>query len=243
MGLDIALGIMVFFGALRGWFRGFVLQAIHLGGLVGSVYAAAPIRDYARPHVVPYLTSVPAELLDRMLWWASAVVSYLAMVGVANLAVKLYRRRPYGEPEPNRADQFAGMLLAAGKSAVIAAFLVGALDKYALTWIKGVSWATEMTRSSTVLTWNEQYHPSVKIWEAAPVQHFVTHVQKMGIAGPSGKLGELPDIELQASQKAQAAQTASRPPRLDLPAHPPLDPDAPDFARRVDEELRKLDQP
>jgi len=236
MGLDIALGIMVFFGAIRGWFRGFVLQAIHLGGLVGSVYAAAPIRDYARPYVVPYLTSVPAELLDRMLWWASAVVSFLVIVGVGNLAVKIYRRRPYGEPEPNRADQFAGMLLAAGKSAVVAAFLVGALDKYALTWIKNTSWATDMTRASTVLTWHEQYHPSVKIWEAAPVQHFVAHVQKMGIAGPSGKVGELPDVELQASQ------TASRPPRLDLPGQLPLDPAAPDFARKVDEELRKIDQ-
>ena len=52
MGLDIALGIMVLLGAIRGWFRGFVLQAIRLGGLVGCVYAAGPIRDYARPHVV-----------------------------------------------------------------------------------------------------------------------------------------------------------------------------------------------
>jgi Colicin V production protein len=232
MGLDIALGIMVLLGAIRGWFRGFMLQAIRLSGVVGCVYAAGPIRDYVRPHVVPYLTSVPPAILDRMLWWSSAVVSYLTMVGLASLAVKLYRRRPYGEPEPNRADQFAGMLLAAGKSAVIAAFLVGALDKYALIWIKQVPWATEMTKSSTVLTWHDQYHPSEKIWDAAPVQNFVGYVQKMGIAGPPVTATEPPPV-----------QTASRPPRLDLPAHEPLDPSSPDFTKKFDEEFRKLDTP
>jgi Colicin V production protein len=238
MGLDIALGIMVFLGALRGWFRGFMLQAIRLSGLVGCVYAAGPIRDYARPYVVPYLASVPPAMLDRMLWWSSAVVSYLTMVGLATLAVKLYRRRPYGEPEPNRADQFAGMLLAAGKSAVIAAFLIGALDKYALTWIKQVPWATELTKASTVLTWHERYHPSDKIWEAAPVQHFVGYVQKMGVAGPSGTTTDAP-----SATEPPPVQTASRPPRLDLPPHPPLDPNSPDFAKEFDEEFRKLDRP
>jgi Colicin V production protein len=236
MGLDIALGIVVLLGAIRGWFRGFMLQAIRLGGLVGCVYAAAPIRDQARPYVVPYLTSVPPVMLDRMLWWSSAVVSYITMVGLASLAVKLYRRRPYGEPEPNRADQFAGMLLAAGKSAVVAAFLVGALDKYALTWIKQVPWATEMTKSSTVLTWHDQYHPSEKIWEAAPVQHFVGYVQKMGVAGPSA-------IDAPATAEARPVQTASRPPRLDLPTRDPLDPTSPDFTEKFDEEFRKLDRP
>ncbi len=238
MGLDIALGIMVLLGAIRGWFRGFVLQAIRLSGLVGSVYAAGPIRDYARPYVVPYLNSVPPAMLDRMLWWSSAVVSYVTMVGLASLAVKLYRRRPYGEPEPNRADQFAGMLLAAGKSAVVAAFLVGALDKYALTWIKQIPWATDLTSSSTALTWDEQYHPSEKIWAAAPVQHFVGCVQKMGVAGPSGKTSDAP-----STPEAPPVQTASKTPRLDLPTRNPLDPSSPDFTKEFDEEFQKVNRP
>jgi Colicin V production protein len=237
MGLDIALGIMVLLAAIRGWFRGFVLQAIRLGGLVGCVYAAAPIRDAARPYVVPYLASIPSAMLDRMLWWTTAVASYLTIVGLANLAVKLYRRRPYGEPEPNRADQFAGLLLAGGKAAVIAAFLVGALDRYALTWVKQVPWATDLTNSSTALTWNEQYHPSERIWTAAPVQHFVTHVQKMGVASPS-ETSESP-----SKLETPPVQTASRPPRLDLPVREPLDPNAPDFKVKFDEQFRRLDQP
>ena len=236
MGLDIALGIMVALGAIRGWFRGFVLQAIRLGGLVGAVYAADPLRDYARPHVVTYLAAIPPSMLDRILWWSSAVVSYLAIVGIASLAVKLYRRRPYGEPEPNHADQFAGMLLAAGKAAVVSAFLVGALDKYALTWVKQVPWATEMTKSSTALTWHEEYHPSERIWAAAPVQHLVGHVQKMGIADPVA-----PDSQAALAAQAEPTLGSIRSPRLDLPMPSPFDPTAPDFMNKLDEALRRPD--
>jgi hypothetical protein len=238
MGLDIALGIMVVLGAIRGWFLGFVSQAIRLGGLVGCVYAAAPIRDQARPYVVPYLTSVPPTILDRMLWWTSAAAAYVAMVGLASVAVKVYRRRPYGEPEPNRADQFAGMLLSAGKAAVVAAFLVGAIDRFALSWIKQVPWATDLTTSSTALVWHEQYHPSERIWTAAPVQHFVGYVQKMGVASPSETPTDKP-----STPEAPPVQTASRPPRLDLPAPDPLDPNSPDFTEKFDEAFRKLDRP
>ncbi|HEY2158980.1 MAG TPA: CvpA family protein, partial [Isosphaeraceae bacterium] len=58
MGLDILLGLVILAAAVRGWFRGFVLQAIRLGGLVGAVYSAAPIRDAARPYVNEYLPSI-----------------------------------------------------------------------------------------------------------------------------------------------------------------------------------------
>ena len=153
--------------------------------------------------------------------------------------MKLYRRRPYGEPEPNRADQFAGMLLAAGKAAVVAAFLVGALDKYALTWIKQVPWATELTKSSTALTWNEQYHPSERIWTAAPVQHFVGHVQKMGVAGPSGGKPKVP--------RDAGSPRRSRPPAALLGSTCRLATrstrGSPDFTEKFDEAFRKLDQP
>jgi hypothetical protein len=238
MGLDIALGIMILLGAIRGWFRGFVLQAVRLGGLVGCVYLADPIRDYARPYVIPYLGTIPPNLLDRMLWWTSAVVTYLTIVGLGSLAVKLYRKRPYGEPEPNRADQFAGMLLAGAKAAVVAAFLVGGLDKYGLVWVKQTGWASDLTNSSVVLGWQEQYRPSEKIWTAAPVQHFVAHVRQMGITSPSPESGPSLDIQIPPLQTAE-----TRPPRLDLPTAEPLDPKSADFTRKFDEELRKLNRP
>ena len=227
MGLDIALGVIILLGAIRGWFRGFVLQAIRLGGLVGCVYAAGPIRDQARPYVVPYLASIPPPCSTGCSGGRRRWSSYLAMVGLASLAVKLYRRRPYGEPEPNRADQFAGLLLAGGKAAVVAAFLVGALDKYALTWIKQVPWATDQVRSSTALTWNEQYRPSERIWSAAPVQHFVAHVRKMGVAGPSGTRPEAP-----SSRTRRSRPPAARP-GSNCPSATRSTRRSPDFAREV----------
>jgi hypothetical protein len=38
-------------------------------------------------------------------------------------------------------------------------------------------------------------------------------------------------------------QTASRPPRLDLPTFEPLDPRAPDFTEKFDKAFQQLDKP
>jgi uncharacterized membrane protein required for colicin V production len=239
MGLDIALGVMILFGAIRGWFQGFVLQAIRLIGLVGCVYAAGPIRDLVAPYVAPYLKTIDPSLLGRMLWWSSAVVSYVAMVGLGSLAVKLYRRRPYGEPEPNRADQFAGFLLATAKGALVAAFLVSAIDRYVLTYARQLPWAADQLKTSTSLVWNEQYKPADRIWSAPPVQMFVAHVRQMGVDAP--RAGDGPKSP--EADPAPVQTAASRPPRLDLPTEPILDPKAPDFVEKLDEALKRVEQP
>src|SRR5579871_7036479 len=119
MGLDILLALFILAAAVRGWFRGFVIQAIRLAGLVGSVYAAAPIRDAARPYVGPYLPTMRPELLDRLLWWTGGIACYVVTVGLASLAVKMARRRPFGETEPSRTDQFAGFLLGGIKGTIL----------------------------------------------------------------------------------------------------------------------------
>jgi len=243
MGLDIALGVMILLGAIRGWFRGFVLQVIQLSGLVGCVYAAGPIRDLAGPHVAPYLKTIDPSLLGRMLWWSSAVVSYIAIVGLGNLAVKLYRRRPYGEPEPNRADQFAGFLLATAKGAVVAAFLLGALDRHVLTHVKAfakqVPWAADQLKDSRALTWHEQYKPADRVWSAPPVQMFVAHVRQMGVDDPR-PAGESKSPEADATPVQTAA---SRPPRLDLPTEPTPEAGVSDFVEKFDEAFQRVAQP
>ena len=75
MGLDLTLGVIILIAAFRGWFQGFVSQAVRLGGVIACVYLAEPVRDYAKPHVLPYLPSIQPELVDRLLWWVSAAVS------------------------------------------------------------------------------------------------------------------------------------------------------------------------
>jgi hypothetical protein len=239
MGLDIALGLMMLVGGIRGWFRGFLLQAIRLGGLIGSVYLAGPIRDLARPYLAPYLKTIDPSLLGRMLWWSSAVIAYLVIVGFASQAFRAYRRRPYGEPEPNRADQFGGFLLATGKTAVMMSFLIGAADRFVLGYIRQVPWAAEQAKTSQALVWHEQYRPADRIWAAPPVQMLVAHVRKMGVDAPR------PETEWKepAIDPSPIQSAAARPPRLDLPPGRDLDAAAPDFARRFDEAMNRIDRP
>src|SRR3954464_3407468 len=107
MGLDLVLGAIVLVSAIRGWLKGFLLQAIRLSGLVACVYLADPVRDLAKPYVLPHLPSVRPELVDRLLWWSAGAISYVALVGFATFVHKLSRRQTFGIAEPNRNDQYA----------------------------------------------------------------------------------------------------------------------------------------
>jgi len=186
MGLDLALGVVILITAFRGWFRGFISQAVRIGGLIACVYLADPVRDYAKPRVLPYLPSIPADLVDRVLWWVSAVLTYVVLVGVVSLVIKMTRRPEIpGLPEASRNDQFAGLLLGLVKGAIVAVFLTAGIQKFALTHIQSISWAEEQAKSSRALQWNEQYQPVVRIWRSQPVSDFVNHIQRMGLQNPA----------------------------------------------------------
>lgn len=219
MGLDLALGGLILVMAIRGWLRGFILQAIRLGGVVLCVYAADPVRNVAKPEVMRYLPKIRPDLVDRLLWWTSAVATYVLLVGIATLAVKIYRRQPYGLEERSRKDQFAGSLLGLAKGVVVALFVVAGVQKYALAHLKQYPRAEQQVATSKALALHNQYRPVDRIWSAPPVQHFVKTVQRMGLRPPSedGKRSEPAETPAPAPAPVQ---TASRTPKLALP---PLD--------------------
>lgn len=211
MGLDLALGGLVLITAVRGWLKGFLTQAIRLVGLVAAVYAALPVRDQTKGYVVEYLPTMRADLVDRLLWWVAAFVSYFVIVGVASLAVALSRRQTFGIAEPNRSDQFAGMGLGLIKGLIAASFLVAALQRYAQPQIARVAWAGEQIQTSVAWDWNEHYHPAARIWSAPPVQQFVRHIQRMGLMSPPGTPEVAPGQASQAARRISRLTSAMRP--------------------------------
>jgi uncharacterized membrane protein required for colicin V production len=185
MGLDVVLGIVILIAGLRGWLQGFLYQGIRIGGLIACVYLADPVRVQAKPYVLPYLPTLQPELIDRLLWWVSALVSYVVMVGGLTLALKMTKRPeiPGMPPQRSRNDQFAGFLVGLTKGALIAAFLVAALQKYAMDRIETIPWADQQAKSSLAMLWNREYHPASKVWRSVPVRQFVSQIQRMGLPG------------------------------------------------------------
>ena len=93
MGLDVALGIVILIAAIRGWLQGFVYQAVRLGGMIACVYLAAPVRDQAKPYILPYLPTVKPVVMDRLLWWVAAALAYIVLVGATTLVLKMTKPR------------------------------------------------------------------------------------------------------------------------------------------------------
>jgi len=213
MGLDVALGVIILVAAFRGWFQGFVSQAVRIASLVACVYLGDQVRDYAKPYVDPYLSTIQPDLIDRLLWWVSAVATYIVLVGVAMLVIKMTRRPEIpGIPQSGRNDQFAGFLLGGAKGSVIVAFLAAGILKYGSQPIETVPWAQEQVKASWALRWSEVYQPVPKIWSSRPVRHFVNHIQRMGLQRP-GEGSQSPTGE--GLEEESPVRTASRPTDLE----------------------------
>src|SRR4051794_40985195 len=160
MGLDVALGIVILAAALRGWIKGFVSQAVRLIGFVACFYLADPVREQARPYVLAKLPKIDPALMDRILWWVAAAISYVVLVGLITLAIQVMRTPPPpGLTRSTRNDQFAGLLLGAAKGALMAAFLAAGVQKYGPEIVRNASWTGNQTDGSLALRWTEEYHP------------------------------------------------------------------------------------
>lgn len=243
MGVDLALGAVVLVAAIRGWLRGFVGQAVRLAGFVACFYLADPVRDQARPYVLARLPKVDPALMDRILWWASAVASYVVLVGIVTLVIKLARRPDAsGKTEARRDDQFAGFLLGAAKGAIVAVFLAAGVQKYAAEFGDRFEWIGKMTADSRALEWNRKYEPAPKIWEAPPVRKFVEHIRRNGLGEAPAEVvpGEPADGEIAA---ARAAESPRLTPRLEISDSEPSyvkSPASPDFAPEVLADLERF---
>jgi uncharacterized membrane protein required for colicin V production len=209
MGLDITLGVLVLVAAVRGWFRGFLGQAIRLASLVACVYLADPIRDVALPYAHEQLPSIRPEVLSKLLWWVGAAGSFVVLAGVATGILKLSRRKPYGEADPHRGDQSAGFLLGGAKGLVVAAFLVAGIDRYAAQYLKDLDWVQDQLAASQAMALGRQYRPADRIWDSPPVRQYVAHIRKHGIQGPPAE----PKPEILSEQKV-----ADNPRALEIPA-------------------------
>jgi uncharacterized membrane protein required for colicin V production len=238
MGLDVALGVVILMAAIRGWLQGFLYQILRIGGLIACVYVAVPVRDQVKPHILPYLPTIQPDLIDRLLWWVSAGLSYVVIVGVSTLLLKITRRPeiPGLPPQRNRNDQFAGFLLGIAKGALIGVFLVAGLRTYALKRIESIPWAETQAKTSLVIQWDDQYHPATRIWSSLPVRHFVNHIQRMGLQDPAdqpapGEQNQAGDRPLVKTARRTERESAAKSPRAGDSQTPPPAPPAPEATK------------
>lgn len=257
MGLDLALAAVVLLAAVRGWFKGFISQAVGLSALAACVYIASPMRDAARPYARQYLPSMQDDILDRLLWWSSAVIAFIACTGVGNYLVRFRRRQPYGISEPNRANQGAGFVFGALKGAIIASFIAAGFAQFAPKYIPEDGAVANQAKASMSLAWNARYQPAERIWNSVPVRSFIAHVRANGLGDTAEAAEDAKQPETQSTaqtppanaeshvsppkaERDEPVKTARRGPTLSVPREKPLDPQSPTFFDDVARDMKRL---
>lgn len=189
MGWDVAAGLILLWSALRGYFHGFLVPALKLSALIGSVYLAGPVRDFALPHVQPYFTAIAPATFAKMLWWAGAFGSYLVVAFVACGSVGLVRKRiergaivdPKGREVPGgpRPDRALGLVFGSAKGALVVALLSGLVLRYE-SKLSVMAWADDLLKTSQAIAIVRDHDPIGAIWNAPPVVRYRDHVYREG---------------------------------------------------------------
>lgn len=244
MGLDIVLGVVTLLSAIRGYFKGFLRQVIQLAALVGCVYLADPVRDLARPYALDYLPAIDAAILDKILWWTAAVLSYVFTSGLALSLLKLAQRRNDPDEEVRRGDSGLGFLLGAVKGALLVLFVAWGLTSHTERYVNAGGWVGEQVQTSKVLELSIEHRPAERIWRSDPVQNFVAHIRLRGFNGSGPTLPTPPERGLaREPMPVESApppdRVASRPKVLEIPADRPLDPNSPRFLHEFDAALER----
>ncbi len=185
MGLDLALGVIVLLAACRGWLKGFVSQAVRIVGFIACFYLADPLRDQARPFLLGKMPAINPGLMDRILWWIAAAVSYVLLVGLTTLIIQLSRNPPPKDSPLNarREDQIGGLLIGLGKGLLVAASLATTAVSYNALLIQNVPWIERQCRGSYTLAWTAVYRPIPRLLATVPVRNFVEHITRNGLKG------------------------------------------------------------
>lgn len=254
MGLDIALGVITLLWAIRGYFKGFLRQAIQLAALVGCVYLADPVRDLARPYALDYLPAIEPALLDKLLWWTAAVLSYVVTSGFALSIVRVAQRRSDPDEDVRRGDSGLGFLLGALKGLILACFLAWGLTTHSSRYVETGGWAGEQVQTSRLLKLSEEHRPAERLWRSEPVQNFVAHIRVRGLRGGEPADATRPERNAEPgpsrAEMAQPARSSSAPPPERVARRPeplkipqrPLRPGSPDFLDEFDAALKDVER-
>jgi uncharacterized membrane protein required for colicin V production len=191
MGLDIVLGLVALIMAINGWRHGFWVQVMRLMCLVIGLYCAEPLAMRAEPFVAQHIRLENTGMLQRCLWWASWAVVYTLGSLVVGFAAKVskWRKSPLQaelEP-PAKFDPIFGFLFGLIKAGVAVAFIVSAVDHYAIPKIEHKEWAKKFVVESKALEYSRKYEPVPKILAAEPVKSILEIIQERGLGGESTK--------------------------------------------------------
>lgn len=119
MWIDVAMGLVLALGALRGFRVGFAKPMVHLTGLVAGLLAAEPLSHWVAEHAGERLAFLPAAIRPAALFFACLVAMYAVLTLVGCSYLRWYRTQFLGENKPSFGDRFVGIGLGLVKGAIV----------------------------------------------------------------------------------------------------------------------------
>lgn len=153
MGFDIGLGIVLLWGAIQGYRKGFAQPAIQWTGILLGILLADPIARRLEPAAAPYLKALPEKLQTAILFLGLMFVIWLTFSITCSRYLAAFRKKAFGENKPSDGDRFFGVGFGVAKAAV-----------FVLVFVFGINQLPDAIKTSDLF---DQHYQDSKIIAAA----------------------------------------------------------------------------
>lgn len=178
MGFDIAVGIVLFLGAVRGFKKGFARQILTVSSLVIALVFADPLAKHFPKQVHKLVEDYPADIAESMLGTGALLLIFLLINGAGTLYLYVYRTRSLGVNTPSLGDRIVGI----GMGVAIAAFIacIGiATYRYLPSTIRENDLVQSHYEKSRAIKLAEENQIAEKVWETQEVQRAYLHMGRL----------------------------------------------------------------
>ena len=130
MYVDVGFGVLLLFGAIRGYRQGFAKQMVQLSGLVAALLLTESAVDVAWPLVGGEMTVVPESVREPVLFFALFASIVIAVWLLGAVYLSWYRQRTFGANKPSAGDHLFGVAPGLLKAAFLVCVLLYVADRF-----------------------------------------------------------------------------------------------------------------
>lgn len=178
MGFDIAIGIVLLLGAVRGFKKGFARQILTLTSLILAFVFAKPLAERLAGPLAGPLEQFPEAVAESMVYTGSLLGLFLVVNLFGTLYLYVYRTRSLGVNAPSLQDRIVGVFVGVAVGGFIACVLISQVSRLPAMVRESDIVQTHFTGSRGVKLAME-YQISTRVWETPEVQRAYLHAGRL----------------------------------------------------------------
>lgn len=178
MGFDIAIGIVLLLGAIRGFKKGFARQILTISSIVIAFVFAKTLAERLASPLAKFLQDYPDQISESIVYTGSLLGIFLTINLVGTLYLYVYRTRTMGVNVPSVQDRIVGILVGVVVAGFVGCVLIAQYERLPSMIRENDAVQSHYTASHGVKL-AQEHRIAARVWETPEVQRTYEHMGRL----------------------------------------------------------------